>query len=291
MTDDNLAAYADADAENYDALENDDGIAFYTDLAQETGGPVLEIACGTGRVTIPIARLGLDVTGLDVVPQMLDRACRKSAGLPVRWVEADGRDFNLGQQFRFIFLTGNAFQQFLTNADQDGLLRCVHAHLHDDGLFAFETRNPVWSTPTTRAYFDAAIENSRQNGGFFALLETRDEEYPWQTYTATDGREIRESLTQAYDPIAQILRLTSYQRWHDGDRRTHQHRARIPALQLPPGALRPPHPPRLHHQPAVRRLGPLTPHPHEPQQHRRLPQVLPSQSHYFTIDMYLRKAY
>jgi SAM-dependent methyltransferase len=216
VTDDNLAAYAGA--ENYDALENDDGIAFYTDLARETGGPVLEIACGTGRVTIPIARLGLDVTGLDVVPQMLDQARRKSAGLPIRWVEADARDFDLGRQFQFIFLTGNAFQQFLTNADQDGLLRCVHAHLHEEGLFAFETRNPVWSTPATRAYFDEVIEQSRQNGGFFALLETRDEEYPWRTYTATDGREIRESLTQTYDSIAQILRLNFYERWHDGDR-------------------------------------------------------------------------
>ncbi len=214
MTDDNLAAYAAA--EDYDVLENDDGIAFYTDLAQETGGPVLEIACGTGRVTIPIARLGLDVTGLDVVPQMLDQARRKSAGLPIRWVEADGRNFDLGQHFRFIFLTGNAFQQFLTNADQDGLLRCTHAHLHDDGLFAFETRNPVWSTPTTRAHVDAVIEQSRQRGGFFALLETRDEEYPWQAYTATDGREIRETLSQTYDSIAQILRLTSHERWHDG---------------------------------------------------------------------------
>src|SRR5687768_7797900 len=118
LSDDNLAATVYAAAEDYDVRENDDGVAFYTALAQETGGPVLEIACGTGRVTIPIARLGLDVTGLDVVPQMLDQARRKSTGLPIRWVEADGRDFALGQQFRFIFLTGNAFQQFLTNADQ-----------------------------------------------------------------------------------------------------------------------------------------------------------------------------
>jgi SAM-dependent methyltransferase len=215
VTDDNTAAYADA--ENYDVLENDDGIAFYTALAQETGGPVLEIACGTGRVTIPIARLGLAVTGLDVVPEMLDQARPKSADLPIRWVEADGRDFDLGQRFRLIFLTGNAFQQFLTNADQDGLLRCAHAHLHPDGLFAFETRNPVWSTPSTRDDLDARIEQSRQNGGFFALLETRDEEFPWQTYTATDGREIRESLTQTYDPLTQILRLTFYERWTEGN--------------------------------------------------------------------------
>jgi SAM-dependent methyltransferase len=222
VTDDNLAATATAtayaDVETYDATENDDGIAFYTDLAQETGGPVLDIACGTGRVTIPIAHLGLTVTGLDVVPQMLDQARRKaaSAGLPIRWVEADARTIDLGETFRFIFLTGNAFQQFLTNADQDALLRRVFTHLHDEGTFAFETRNPVWSTPATHAAFTARIEQSRQNGGFFTFLETRDEKVPWQTFTAPDGRQIHESLTQSYDPISQILRLTSYQRWHNG---------------------------------------------------------------------------
>jgi SAM-dependent methyltransferase len=57
---------------------SDTGVAFYAALAQETGGPVLEIACGTGRVAIPIARRGFAVTGLDVVPGMLERA-RRSA--------------------------------------------------------------------------------------------------------------------------------------------------------------------------------------------------------------------
>jgi ubiquinone/menaquinone biosynthesis C-methylase UbiE len=84
-------------------FNSDTGIAFYAALAQETGGPVLEIACGTGRVSIPIARLGLAVTGLDIVPGMLARARSKSAGLPMRWVEGDARSFDLGERFRLIF--------------------------------------------------------------------------------------------------------------------------------------------------------------------------------------------
>lgn len=72
-----------ADPHNYDIEDNSDtGIAFYTALAQETGDPILEIACGTGRVTIPIAQLGLAVTSLDIVPGMLERARSKSAGTP-----------------------------------------------------------------------------------------------------------------------------------------------------------------------------------------------------------------
>ena len=111
-----------ADPIDYDIRDSSEtGIAFYSDLARETGGPVLEVACGTGRVTIPIARLGFAVTGLDIVPGMLAQARSKSANLSIRWVEADGRKFNLGQLFKLIFLTGNAFQAFLTRADQESL--------------------------------------------------------------------------------------------------------------------------------------------------------------------------
>ncbi len=144
---DNLEEFSDPI--NYDLEDpSDTGVAFYSALAQETGGPVLEIACGTGRVSIPIARKGFAVTGLDILPGMLEQARRKSAGLPTRWVEGDARAFDLGEQFRLIFLTGNAFQAFLTLKDQEALLERVRAHLHTDGLFAFETRNPRWRQRT-----------------------------------------------------------------------------------------------------------------------------------------------
>jgi SAM-dependent methyltransferase len=185
-----------ADPHTYDIEASDDsGVAFYTALARETGGPVLELACGTGRVSIPIARLGFAVTGLDIVPGMLDLARGKSADLPVRWVEGDARAFDLGERFRLIFVTGNAFQAFLTRADQEALLARVRAHLHDEGLFAFETRNPRW-----------------------ANLETRDDEVEWQTYTnlhRMSGRDVRVSKTQAYDHVAQILHWTTYRRWRE----------------------------------------------------------------------------
>jgi len=103
---DNLEEFADP--AGYDRKDSSDtGVAFYTALARETGGPVLEIACGTGRVAIPIARQGFAVTGLDVVPGMLELARSKSACLPVRWAAGDARTFELGGRFRLVFLTGN----------------------------------------------------------------------------------------------------------------------------------------------------------------------------------------
>ena len=204
---DNLEEFADPDT--YDIEDDSDtGIAFYTELARETGGPVLEIACGTGRVSIPIARLGFAVTGLDIVPGMLERARRKSAGLPTRWVEGDARSFNLGEHFRLVFLTGNAFQAFLTREDQEALLDRVRAHLHAEGLFAFETRNPRWANLDTRA---------EAYDGRFALLETRDEDAEYRTYSDGSGRTVLVSMAQRWDHVAQVLHWTTYRRWREGD--------------------------------------------------------------------------
>jgi SAM-dependent methyltransferase len=206
---DNLEEYADP--VDYDRQDNSDtGVAFYSALAWEAGGPVLEIACGTGRVAIPIAQQGFAVTGLDVVPSMLDRARFKAeaAGLSVRWVEGDARDFDLdSERFRLIFLTGNAFQAFLTNADQEALLGRVRAHLHDEGLFAFETRNPRWRTSEGR---------DEDPDGLFVYLETRAEEEALPPHTDAHGREVRESRSRTYDHVAQVLHWTSYRRWHEG---------------------------------------------------------------------------
>lgn len=211
----NLEEFADSHA--YDVQDNSDtGVAFYAALAQETGGPVLEIACGTGRVSIPIAKLGFAVTGLDIVPGMLERARRKSVGLPTRWVEGDARKFDLGERFRLIFMTGNAFQAMLTRVDQEALLTCARRHLDHEGLFAFETRNPRWAASTRPD--PKGLLGATHNGGLFAFLETRGEEEERRTYTDLNGRTVRVSMVQAYDHVAQILHWTTFRRWDEGDR-------------------------------------------------------------------------
>src|SRR3712207_2671019 len=141
---------------------------------------------------------------------MLARARHKSAGLPTRWVEGDARAFDLGERFRLVFLTGNAFQAFLTRADQEALLGRAQAHLDDGGLFAFETRNPRWADPRR------PDERAPHGEGLFAFLETRDEEEYRRTDTDPSGREVRVSMTQAYDHVAQILHWTTYRRWREG---------------------------------------------------------------------------
>lgn len=192
---DNLEEFQDP--ANYDLEEvpgSAERIAFYADLAERVGGPVLEIACGTGIVALPIAARGLDVTGVDLARPMLAHARRKAdrQELSVRWIEADARAFDLDQSFQFIYLTGNAFQAFLRREDQEQLLATVRRHLAPAGVFAFETRNP---------------------SGHY-LGDTSEEEH-WNRYQSIEGQIVDVSGTQRYDPIAQVLHWTSYRRWHD----------------------------------------------------------------------------
>jgi SAM-dependent methyltransferase len=207
------------DPVNYDIEDDSDtGIAFYSALAQETGGPVLEIACGTGRVSIPIARLGFEVTGLDITPGMLERARSKSVGLPTRWVHGDARSFDLDERFRLVFLTGNAFQAFLTRADQEALLERVRMHLHEDGLFAFETRNPRWARSASASKEAPGETANLPDKGLFTLLETREEEEDGKVYIDANGHDVRVYRTQVYDHVSQVLHWTTYRRWREGDR-------------------------------------------------------------------------
>ncbi len=191
------------------------GLDFYAALAKECGAPILEIACGTGRISIPIAKLGYQITGLDIVPGMLEQAKQKSAGLPINWIERDGRSFDLDEQFRLVFLTGNAFQAFLTRADQESLLECAHKHLHDDGLFAFETRNPRW--PQSAFAVNNQLAQDSYEKGLFVALETDLNERPGRSFTDEEGHQVRVSRTQVYNHLAQILELTTYRRWQEGN--------------------------------------------------------------------------
>jgi hypothetical protein len=92
------------------------------------------------------------------------------------------------------------------------MLKRVHTHLHDDGLFAFETRNPR-ST--------AHEASAEEYDGLFVNLETRTDESDWQTHTDASGREYALLRTRIYDHVAQILHWKYRRRWReDGEEHT-----------------------------------------------------------------------
>lgn len=184
------------DAELYD-LENqgfEPAGPFYLALAQPAGGAVLELGCGTGRYTIPIAEQGIDITGLDLVPEMLERAKGKAGSLSVSWIQADARSFRLGRKFDLIFESGAMFQHLLERSDQEQMLACVREHLTDNGKFVVTL--PIHTED---------------------WMVTVAEEQPWFSYTTPAGSEVKVSGTQHYDPVRQVKLETAYRRWHDRD--------------------------------------------------------------------------
>ena len=150
--------------------------------ARSLGGPLLDLACGTGRMALRMAALGYQVTGVDITPEMIARARQKAAqqAVSIEWVVADARTFHLQKQFSFIYMLENVFQFFLTRVDQEAMLARVHEHLLPEGCFLFETRNP-----------------SPRN-----LFELRRPE--GEKFTTPDGGQLVITEQQHYDPMTQI---------------------------------------------------------------------------------------
>ena len=137
-----------AEAYDYQTQGRGNDVPFWLSLAEEAKGEVLEIACGTGRVLLPLARAGLQVTGLDVSDTMLGVARRKLAEEPaevsarVTLVRADMTQFELGKQFDLVIIPFSAFQVLLTRAQQRACLERCRAHLKPDRQFAIDVFNP-----------------------------------------------------------------------------------------------------------------------------------------------------
>jgi SAM-dependent methyltransferase len=164
---------------HYDAMFPGVGnfLAFWLRQAQAYGDPILELACGTGRITIPLAQQGFRVTGLDNSDNMLQEARKKAAAIStaVEWVKADMRDFDLGQRFSLIILAANTLCHLLYLADFEATMACVRRHLKPDGKFIIEVFVPdpalLLDEPGTRSSF---AEYQDPNGrGQIVVTESR----------------------------------------------------------------------------------------------------------------------
>jgi len=121
-----------------------DDIPFYLDLIKKYGDPVLELACGTGRVTIQIAEQGYNITGLDISEPMvaLGKEKAETKDVKIEWIISDVRSFDLKRKFNFIFYP---FNSILHLHDNDSYYACfdnVRKHLTDKGRFLLEIFMP-----------------------------------------------------------------------------------------------------------------------------------------------------
>jgi SAM-dependent methyltransferase len=121
-------------------------VQFYLDYFQGFRGKNLEMGAGTGRITLPLARNGLQVVALDISPAMLKILLEKARqeGLKVEAICADMKRFKLKERFAAILITYRTFQHAYTVEDQFAVLNNVKNHLERDGVFIFDVYNPKW---------------------------------------------------------------------------------------------------------------------------------------------------
>lgn len=144
-------------------------IPFFLNKAREYGDPVLELACGTGRVTIPTAKEGFSITGLDILDSMLKEAKKKSKeeNLDIEWIEGDMTDFELNRKFNLITIPAVAFNWILEDNDIRKCLECVKKHLTSKGRFILTTFNPdleILTRDPTKTFPNAEYPDPDGNG-------------------------------------------------------------------------------------------------------------------------------
>lgn len=121
-------------------------VGFYVDLAVESGGPVVELAVGTGRIAVPIARAGVRVIGVDSSPGMLAvaRAAADEAGVSdlVDLREGDLREPPVAECVPLVLCPFRSLLHMETEAEKLRALRAAHALLAPEGRFVFDVFSP-----------------------------------------------------------------------------------------------------------------------------------------------------
>jgi SAM-dependent methyltransferase len=169
-----------------------DDIPFFLDYAAEVNGDILELACGTGRITIPLAKAGFNVWGVDLSESMIQSAKDKRGQFPeeitnrIHLVKEDMTTFQINKKFPLILAPIRSLGILLEEKIQDACLKNIQKHLKDDGIFIFTLMKP--------------IENIEEN---WVCME---EKLDWETIDPGSGKRIRRYLKRkAIDQKNQVI--------------------------------------------------------------------------------------
>lgn len=135
----------DTVAKYYDTyVPFDYDIAFWMNEVGTREGVVLELMCGTGRISIPLIKQGVSFYGIDYSDGLLKEFGKKlkAQNLHAELICTDARIFHLDKKFDSIFIGCHSLSEILTNEDKGLLLDSVQKHLSDDGFFVFSLYNP-----------------------------------------------------------------------------------------------------------------------------------------------------
>lgn len=180
------------DADIYDGLNISlSDLKFYKKwLPQNKDAKILELCCGTGRLTIPISKDGYNISGVDYTSSMLEQAKVKAsqAGLKINFIEADIRTLNLQEKFDLIFISFNSIHHLYKNEDLFAALKVVRNHLKEKGLFLLDCFNP----------------------NIQYIVKKEREQQVIAEYITNDGRKVLIKQSMHYESATQINRIE----WH-----------------------------------------------------------------------------
>lgn len=180
------------DANIYDGLNTFlSDLQFYKKwLPKNKDARILELCCGTGRLTLPIAKDGHNISGIDNTSSMLEQAKVKAsqAGLEIKFIEADIRTLDLPEKYDLIFIPFNSIHHLYQNEDLFKAFNVVKRHLKIGGMFLLDCYNPN---------IKYIVENEK------VLKEIAE-------YTTNDGRKVLIKQIMRYENKTQINRIE----WH-----------------------------------------------------------------------------
>jgi ubiquinone/menaquinone biosynthesis C-methylase UbiE len=189
-----IARYYDLDLVDiaYDA-------ELYQELAHEAGGPVYELAVGSGRLAIPLALAGHQVVGVDHDPAMLERARRawdKVRGdiepQRLRLFEGDLRSFRPSGRFGLAFIAVNTFLLAEDDAARSAILTRMRMALRPGGIAAVEFGTP----------------DDQELAGYDGRLHRE-----WLRRDPETGDDVSKSMAAEYDGESNTLRLAQTYEW------------------------------------------------------------------------------
>ena len=205
-------------AEFYDAAyqtARQKDIDFFVDYSRNAGGRTLELGCGTGRVLIPTAAAGCEITGLDLSSHMLDICRDKVSQQPeevqkrIRIIQGDMTNFDTGETYSLVTTPFRPFQHLINVDEQKACLNCTNRHLVPGGLLILDLFHPYPPRPVDHPRYASEIEDlpemtlpdgrrlrrTNRTAGYHREQQYNDIELIYYV-TQPDGRQ--ERLVQAF---------------------------------------------------------------------------------------------
>ena len=177
------------DPKVYDGFNtHQDDIQFYKEWIHKNQiNKVLELCCGTGRITIPLAQAGINIIGLDINEDMISegKLKAKKENVKVEFIKGDMKNIEINEKFQLIFIPFNSIHCLYINDDVIKVLETVSQHLDKNGFLIID-------------YFNPNIEY---------IIKNKDKIIKIADYMTADGRHIIINQTMEYDDYSQVNRI------------------------------------------------------------------------------------